>query len=118
MADRDSNSDHSAHLAVWRSALMAKLAQVVVLKRRGKWCLKAEEVCDIFPDQRAAMKAGIDLAHEVGKNGKPSAVLFQIKKNAFKTVWTYGVDSYPPTRSGLPEICAAKTGRRTTPAQA
>jgi hypothetical protein len=86
---------------------MGAHAQIIVLKRRSKWWLKAADVCDIFPDQLAAIKAGIDLAHESGKNGKPAAVIFQLRKNEFKTVWTYGVDAYPPTRTGLPEICAA-----------
>ena len=86
---------------------MAQLAQIIVLKRRGKWWLKTGDVCDVFPGQLAAITAGIDLAHESGKNGQPSMVLFQLKKNEFKTVWTYGRDAYPPTRSGLPEICAA-----------
>lgn len=77
---------------------MAGLAQIVVLKRRGKWSLKAADVGRIFPDQLTAIKAGIDLAYKTGKNGKPSVVLFQMKKNEFKTIWTYGLDAYPPTR--------------------
>jgi hypothetical protein len=34
-------------------------------------------------------------------------VLCQTARRQFKKIWTYGVDAYPPTRSGLPEICAA-----------
>lgn len=87
---------------------MSELARIIVVKRRGKWWLQSPDLCDVFPDQLAAMKVGIILAHEAGKHGNPSAVLFQLKKNDFKTVWTYGVDPYPPTSSGLPEICAAQ----------
>ena len=86
---------------------MANVIQILVLKRRGKWSVKAGEQEQTFCDQLAAMKAGIELANETGKNGKPSTVLFQTAKSRFKKVWTYGLDPYPPTRSGLPEICAA-----------
>jgi hypothetical protein len=41
---------------------MPELAQIVVQKRRGKWWLKAPELCDTFPDQLTAIKAGIFLA--------------------------------------------------------
>jgi hypothetical protein len=86
---------------------MAHVIQILVLKRRGKWLVKAGELEQTFGDQLAAIKAGIELANETGKNGKPSTVLFQAKKSRFKTLWTYGLDPYPPTRSGLPELCAA-----------
>ena|ERR1700730_12834579 len=81
--------------------------QILVLKRRGKWLVQAADLDQTFSDQLAAIKAGIELANETGKNGKPSVVLVQTAKSRFKTLWTYGVDPYPPTRSGLPEICAA-----------
>jgi hypothetical protein len=86
---------------------MARHAQILVLKRRGKWSVKGGDVDQIFSNQLAAIKAGIDRANETGKNGKPATVLCRTAKRQFKTIWTYGVDAYPPTRSGLPEICKA-----------
>jgi hypothetical protein len=87
---------------------MAEFAQILVLRRRGKWSVKSMDVDQTFPDQLAAMKAGIELANETGKNGKASMVLVRTARNRFKKVWTFGVDSYPPTQSGLPEICTAE----------
>jgi len=88
---------------------MSGAAQVIVLKRKGRWIVKAADADEMFGDQLAAIKAGIHLANETGKNGKRSVVVFQFAKNRFKTIWTYGIDPYPPSRSGLPEICAAST---------
>jgi ABC-type Fe3+-hydroxamate transport system substrate-binding protein len=80
---------------------MADPAQIIVFKRRGKWSLKAAEIDQIFADQSAAIKAGIELANERGKNGKPSVVLLRKSKDEFKKIWTYGVDSYPPSLAEL-----------------
>ena len=88
---------------------MSGAAQVIVLKRKGRWIVKAADADEMFGDQLAAIKAGIHLANETGKNGKRSVVVFQFAKNRFKTIWTYRIDPYPPSRSGLPEICAAST---------
>jgi hypothetical protein len=71
--------------------------------------VKAAVADEMFGDQLAAIKASIHLANETGKNGKQSVVVFQFAKNRFKRIWTYGIDPYPPSRSGLPEICAAST---------
>ena len=83
---------------------MAELAQIIVFRRRGKWSLKAADVDQIFADRSAALKAGIELANERGKNGKPSAVLFRMSKGEYRKIWTYGVDSFPPKLAELPEI--------------
>jgi|SoiMethySBSTD1v2_1073268.scaffolds.fasta_scaffold698298_3 hypothetical protein len=86
---------------------MTQHAQILVWRRRGKWSVKGADEERTFPDQRAAIKAGIEWANETGKNGKPAMVLCRTAKRQFKTIWTYGVDAYPPTQSGLPEICGA-----------
>jgi hypothetical protein len=86
---------------------MSTHTEILVWRRRGKWSVKGVDLEQTFSDQRTAIKAGIDWANETGKNGKPAMVLCQIAKRQFKRIWTYGVDSYPPTRSGLPEMCAA-----------
>jgi hypothetical protein len=83
---------------------VAEYVQFIVLRRKGIWSVKAADLVRAFSDQLAAMQAGIELANESGKNGKPSVVLFQIKKNRFDTIWTYGKDSYPPPRSSLPTV--------------
>jgi hypothetical protein len=107
VADWHSYPDHPADLVVRWPELMADVVQILVLKRRGKWSVKAGEHEQTFCDQLAAIKAGIELANETGKNGKPSAVLFQAAKSRYNKVWTYGLDPYPPAHSGLPAICAA-----------
>jgi hypothetical protein len=70
---------------------MADPAQIIVFKRRGKWSLKAAEIDQTFADQPAAIKAGIELANERGKNGKPSVVLLRKSKDEFRKIWTYGI---------------------------
>ena len=80
---------------------MADPAQIIVFKRRGKWSLKAAEIDQTFADQPAAIKAGIELANERGKNGKPSVVFLRKSKDEFRKIWTYGVDSYPPSLAVL-----------------
>jgi hypothetical protein len=82
---------------------MTDPAQIIVFRRRGKWSLKAAETDQIFADQSAALKAGIELANERGKNGKPSVVLLRKSKDEFRKIWTYGVDSYPASLAELSE---------------
>ena len=84
---------------------MAQHAQILVRKQRGKWSVKGADLDQTFSDQLAAIKAGIDWANKSGKNGRPVMVLCESGKRRFKTVWTYGVDDYPPTESRLLEIC-------------
>jgi hypothetical protein len=86
---------------------MAQHTQILVWKRRGKWSVKGADLDRTFSDQLTAIKAGIEWANETGKNGKPATVLCRTAKRQFRQIWTYGVDTYPPSRSGLPEICAA-----------
>jgi len=82
---------------------MSNWAQIIVFKRKGRWSLKAAMTDQIFADQMAAIKAGIELANERGKNGKPSVVLFRESKDEFRKIWTYGVDPYPPRLGELSE---------------
>jgi hypothetical protein len=90
---------------------MAEAARIVVVRRRGKWWLNAPDLRDSFPDQRTAIEAGIVLAHEAGKHGNAPAVLLQVSQDEVKTIWTYGVDSYPPNRSELLETALLKRRR-------
>ena len=77
---------------------MAELSQFIVLKRKGRWSVKATDVDQTFADQLAAIKAGIELANEAGKNGKASVVLFGIAKTQFKKildVWGGFISAHP-----------------------
>jgi hypothetical protein len=58
---------------------------------------KDAETDQVFADQLTAIKAGIELANERGKNGTLSVVLLRKSKDEFRKIWTYGVDSYPPS---------------------
>jgi hypothetical protein len=75
--------------------------QFIVLKRKGKWSVKSNDLERSFLVQHEAMIAAVRLANESGKNGKPSVVILQQAKNTFKKVWTYGESPYPPTMSDL-----------------
>jgi hypothetical protein len=86
--------------------------QFIVLRRKGTWSVKAADLVRAFSGQLEAMQAGIELANESGKNGKPSVVLFEMGKSRFDTIWTYGKDPYPLPRSSLPTISeSAAAGR-------
>jgi hypothetical protein len=88
----------------------------IVLRLKGTWWVKAADLVRSFGGQREAMHAGIELANESGKNGKPSIVLFQTGKNRLDTIWTYGKDCYPPAESSLPGILEAPAAGRSRPA--
>ena len=81
---------------------MTALIQFIVRKRDGKWVIKSKDLERIFSVQREAVDAAIRFANESGKEGKPGVVLFQKSKTKFEKIWTYGEDSYPPTKSDLP----------------
>jgi hypothetical protein len=83
---------------------MAAAVQFIVLKREGKWVLKANDQERFFSVQREAVDTAIRLANDSGKEGKPAAVLFQKSKSKFEKIWTYGEDPYPPARSDLPAM--------------
>jgi hypothetical protein len=83
---------------------MTALIQFIVLKRVGKWMVKANDLERFFSVQRDAVDAAIRLANDSGKEGKPGAVLFQKSKSKFEKIWTYGEDPYPPARSDLPAM--------------
>jgi hypothetical protein len=81
---------------------MTTVIQFLVLKRDNKWVVKSGDLERFFSAQREAVDAAIRSANDSGKEGKPGAVLFQKSKSEFETIWTYGEDSYPPTKSDLP----------------
>src|SRR5215510_15274512 len=83
---------------------MTAFIQFIVLKREGKWVVKANDLERFFSVQRDAVDAAIRLANDSGKEGKPGAVLFQKSKSKFEKIWTYGEDCYPPARSDLRAI--------------
>jgi hypothetical protein len=83
---------------------MTAFIQFIVLKREGKWVVKANDQERFFSVQREAVNAAIRLANDSGKEGKPGAVLFQKSKTEFEKIWTYGEDPYPPARSDLPAM--------------
>jgi hypothetical protein len=83
---------------------MTAFTQFIVLKREGKWVVKANDLERFFSVQREAVDAAIRLANDSGKEGKPGAVLIQKSKSEFEKIWTYGEDPYPPVRSDLPAM--------------
>jgi hypothetical protein len=78
---------------------MGALLQFVVLRREGKWVVKAHDQERFFAVQREAVDAAIRLANDSGKEGNPGVVLLQNSKTDFEKIWTYGEDPYPPARS-------------------
>jgi hypothetical protein len=96
LADRYTDSDYPSYLDLRRASLNGRAVQFVVLKREGKWVLKAND------QERFSGDTAIRLANDSGKEGKPGAVLFQKSKSKFEKIWTYGEDPYPPARSDLP----------------
>jgi ABC-type Fe3+-hydroxamate transport system substrate-binding protein len=92
---------------------VSEYIQFIVLRRKGTWSVKAADLIRGFAGQLEAMQAGIELANESGKNGKPSVVLFQVGKNQFDPIWTYGKDSYPPSKAALPAISEVTAAGRT-----
>jgi hypothetical protein len=83
---------------------MGAIVQFIVLKREDKWVVKANDLERFFSVQREAVDAAIQLANESGKEGNPGAVLLQKSKAEYKKIWTYGEDSYPPTKTDLPPM--------------
>jgi hypothetical protein len=81
---------------------MTAVIQFLVLRRDNKWVVKSGDLERFFSTQREALDAAIRSANDSGKEGKPGAVLFQKSKSEFEKIWTYGEDSYPPTKSDLP----------------
>jgi hypothetical protein len=77
------------------------VVQFIVLRRENKGVVKSKGVERSFSTQREAVDAAIRLANDSGKEGKPGAVLVQKSKTEFEKIWTYGENSYPPTKSDL-----------------
>ena len=72
--------------------------QVIVLKNKGQWVIRSQNVANEtgFETQEDALTAAIDVAHKLGKDGKPAKVMF-INGLQARVFWTYGEDPYPPT---------------------
>jgi hypothetical protein len=83
---------------------MTAPVQFIVLKREGKWVLKANDLERVFSVERDAVDAAIRFANDSGKEGNPGVVLFQRSKTEFEKIWTYGEDPYPPAKSDLPAM--------------
>jgi hypothetical protein len=93
------------------SARRTTLAQFVVLKRENKWVVKSKELERVFSAQYKAVEAAIKLANDSGKDGKPAVVLFQKTKTDFQKIWTYGENTYPPSKLDLRIGTAAPQSR-------
>jgi hypothetical protein len=83
---------------------MTAPVQFIVLKREGKWVLKANDLERFFSVEREAVDAAIRLANDSGKEGHPGEVLLQRSKSDYEKIWTYGENPYPPARSDLPAM--------------
>ena len=81
---------------------MTATIQFIVLRRDNQWVVKSGGLERLFSIQRQAVDAAIRFANDGGKEGKLGVVLFQRSKSEFEKIWTYGEDSYPPTKSELP----------------
>jgi hypothetical protein len=68
--------------------------QYFVVHHQGQWKVKyGSKYEGVWESQNLAIKAAIDLAHNVGGD---SQVLVQGEDNKFREEWTYGHDPYPP----------------------
>ena len=52
--------------------------QVIVLKNEGQWVIRSQNVANetAFKTQEAALKAAVDVAHKLGKDGNPPRSCF------------------------------------------
>jgi hypothetical protein len=82
---------------------MTAFIQFIVLRRKGKWVVKAQDLERFFSAQQEAVDAAIRFANDSGKEGHPAVVLFQKSRTEFEKIWTYGESPYPPARSDLPK---------------
>jgi hypothetical protein len=91
------------------------LIQFIILKRKGKWSVKSDDLERVFSIQHEAMTTAVRLANESGKNGKPSVVILQRAKNKFEKIWIYGKSPYPPSRSDLLPVRSRVIDHRRAP---
>ena len=56
-----------------RFTLVSAMAhrQIIVLRNHGKWVVRSHRKEKPFETKEAALKAGVDIAHQSGKNGEP-----------------------------------------------
>ena len=67
--------------------------QVIVLKNKGQWVIRSQKVANetAYETQEAALKAAVDVAHKLGKDGEPAKVMLcDIKSAQARVFWTYG----------------------------
>ena len=81
------------------SSLDQNFRQIIVLKVKERWTVRSDRTPEsTFPDQRDALKAAVNLAEDLGKNGSPARVmLLDLRKGIGQPFWTYGQDAYPPS---------------------
>jgi hypothetical protein len=72
--------------------------QYFVSYEDGEWkVIFEDEHIGGYPSEAAAFRAAVDAAHLEGNRGSDAEVLVLTENNIFRTKWTYGRDSYPPT---------------------
>jgi hypothetical protein len=75
--------------------------QFIVQRQGEKWSVRSQDLERSFGDEEAATRDAVELANHSGQNGKPAVVMVEIGNGLLETVWTYGVDAYPPSKLRL-----------------
>ena len=69
-----------------------------VLRRQDRWFIAfGEEEFGPYQSEREATLFAVDAAHRLGEQGEETQVLEVDETGQAAPVWTYGLDSYPPT---------------------
>jgi hypothetical protein len=78
--------------------LGASRTRYLVMRQEDFWFItfKGEEFGP-YRSEREAMLFAIDAAHKLGENGTETQVLRVGEDGEASSVWTYGLDAYPPT---------------------
>jgi hypothetical protein len=76
-------------------------ADYFVTPRAGKWKLILEYGERSYEAMGEVIEAAVEAAHAAGKSGFAARVLVQAADGAWKPVWTYGLDPYPPRSTEL-----------------
>lgn len=72
-------------------------AQYFVVLHESEWKVKFDgKHYGPYRTQADAIRAAVDAAHSIGRQGGDAQVLVQGQNNQFRTEWTYGNDPYPP----------------------
>jgi hypothetical protein len=68
-----------------------------ISRREGLWFIDFEgEQFGPYETDREAMLFAIEAAHQFGEKGEATEVQVIDEDGGVTTVWTYGVDSFPP----------------------